>query len=302
MSDANNLAPPGPDIGVTTRFFTLSPALRPYVSAIYLTEVDTPPGTRVADHLHPEWSNIRFIQGEVPLAAIGPVTPQLVPDFVATGPTSQACYFAAGNMSAWGIGLLPLGWAKFIDRPAMDYADSFRDGRADPAFAAFQPLHAQLVKPSDLSADDTAAEINAFLVALLDGGPADDPMILAAHCALIDETFNSVGDLAATLDLSERSIERLSQRAFGFSPKLLIRRQRFLRSLARFMLDPSMSWINTLDFHYHDQAQFTREFRRFMGMGPRDYAALPKPIMAAAAIARAAAAGAAVQALHPPGG
>lgn len=302
MSNAINIAPPGTDIRVTTRFFALSPRLRPYLSAIYLTEIDTPPGTRVADYLHPEWSNIRFIQGEVPLAAIGPGTPQLVPDFVATGPTSQACYFAAGNMRAWGIGLLPLGWAKFIDRPAMDYADSFCAARHDPAFAAFQPLHAQLAQSGDDVPDSIAAAINGFLVTLLDRAPADDPTILAAHSALIDETFNSVGDLAATLGLSVRSIERLSQRAFGFSPKLLIRRQRFLRSLAPFMLDPTMSWINTLDFHYHDQAQFTREFRQFMGMGPRDYAALPKPIMAAAAIARAAAAGAAVQALHPPGG
>jgi AraC-like DNA-binding protein len=66
------------------------------------------------------------------------------------------------------------------------------------------------------------------------------------------------------------------------------------------MLDPSMAWIDTLDYHYYDQAQFTRDFKRFMGMSPRAYAARPKPILGAAARARAAAAGAAVQGLHKP--
>jgi AraC-like DNA-binding protein len=38
------------------------------------------------------------------------------------------------------------------------------------------------------------------------------------------------------------------------------------------MLDPSLKWIGALDGHYHDQAQFVREFREFMGMTPRQYA------------------------------
>ena len=106
--------------------------------------------------------------------------------------------------------------------------------------------------------------------------------------------------MAERLAMSSRSFERLSLRAFGFAPKLLLRRQRFLRSMAQFMLDPSLTWISTLDWHYVDQAHFVRDFRRFMGMNPSSYAALEHPVMSAAARARAAAAGAAVQALHSP--
>lgn len=107
-------------------------------------------------------------------------------------------------------------------------------------------------------------------------------------------------DLAHRLGISSRSLERLSLKAFGFSPKLLLRRQRFLRSLAQFMLDPSLTWIRTLDFQYVDQAHFVRDFRRFMAMSPRHYAALDHPVLRAAAQGRSAAAGAAVQALHRP--
>lgn len=285
---------------VSTRFFPLSPALRTYVSTIYLSEVAVPGDVRVEDYLHPEWANLRFVEGDAPRAAIGDGPLVETPRFIATGPTSKATYFAAGNMRTWGIGILPMGWAKFIPLPAEELADRMTDGSAHPAFARFAPLLDALRKVNDV--DAAAALIDAHACALLADAPPDDPAVLAAHQALVDDEVTSVADLSAKLSLSERSIERLSHRAFGFSPKLLLLRQRFLRSLARFMLDPSMAWIDTMDHHYYDQAQFTRDFQRFMGMSPRDYAAMPKPILGAAAFARAAAAGAPVQGLHRPAG
>lgn len=285
---------------VSTRFFPLSPALRTYVSTIYLSEVAVPGDVRVEDYLHPEWANLRFVEGDAPRAAIGDGPLVETPRFIATGPTSKATYFAAGNMRTWGIGILPMGWAKFIPLPAEELADRMTDGSAHPAFARFAPLLDALRKVNDV--DAAAALIDAHACALLADAPPDDPAVLAAHQALVDDEVTSVADLSAKLSLSERSIERLSHRAFGFSPKLLLLRQRFLRSLARFMLDPSMAWIDTMDHHYYDQAQFTRDFQRFMGMSPRDYAAMPKPILGAAAFARAAAAGAPVQGLHKPAG
>ena len=183
--------------------------------------------------------------------------------------------------------------------PAEDLTDRFVDGASHPAFSDLSALAADLRRIDD--ADTAARAIDDHFVARLADAPRDDPAILAAHDALVDDALSSVGDLAQRLGLSERSVERLCRRAFGFPPKLLMRRQRFLRSLARFMLDPSMAWIDTLDYHYYDQAQFTRDFQRFMGMSPRAYAARDKPILGAAAFARLAAAGAAVQGLHKPG-
>ena len=300
MPERSAPEPKPSDVRIVTRFFTVSSALHPYLSTIYLTEVSVPTGTRVDDYLHPEWGNLRFIDGETPLASVGGAPAVATPRFVATGPTSTATYFAAGNMRVWGIGIVPLGWAKFIALPADNLADRFCDGDAHPAFAAVAPLGAALRGVNDV--DAAAAMIDAHFCALLGDAPPDDPAILAAHRALVDDDLSTVADLSAKVGLSERSIERLSHRAFGFSPKLLLRRQRFLRSLARFMLDPSMAWIDTMDHHYYDQAQFTRDFAKFMGMSPREYAARPKPILGAAAKARAAAAGAAVQGLHKPGG
>ena len=79
--------------------------------------------------------------------------------------------------------------------------------------------------------------------------------------------------------MSERSLERLCGRYFGFPPKLLLRRQRFLRSVAQFMAASRRSWSQALDSQYYDQAQFVRDFRSFMGMTPSEYAEAPHPIL-----------------------
>jgi len=75
-----------------------------------------------------------------------------------------------------------------------------------------------------------------------------------------------------------------------------------MRSLAQYMLDPSLKWIGALDGHYHDQAQFVRDFREFMGMSPREYSGRDKPVIGAIMRERARIAGQAVQALDSPDG
>lgn len=117
---------------------------------------------------------------------------------------------------------------------------------------------------------------------------------------MVCDLSRSVASLAQAVGVSTRTLERFSRRHFGFNPQLLLRRQRFLRSLASFMVDPTMKWIETLDSHYHDQAHFVRDFRRFMGMTPSDYAVLHRPIAMTAVRARRAARAAAMQVLHPP--
>ncbi len=286
---------------VTVRFFMPSPAVAPYISTYYLTDFAVGPAQTVEDWLHPEWANLRIWDRAACSSAIGAGELQPAPRVIATGPTSLAGHFRAGPARAWGVGLLPQGWARFVDAPASLHADRTSDGLTDPAFARLAPLISNVFQGKPDPAAE-AARIDAFFCRLLDHYPPheDEAKIRAAHAALIDDGVASVSELAEALEISTRSLERLSLKAFGFSPKLLLRRQRFLRSLAQFMLDPSLTWIKTLDFHYVDQAHFVRDFRRFMTMSPSTYAALDHPVLRSAARARAVAAGAAVQALHHP--
>lgn len=140
----------------------------------------------------------------------------------------------------------------------------------------------------------------AFFAAFPQIDPEEEARILAIHSALVDPLIVSVADLVERAGIGQRTLERTCMRHFGFPPKLLLRRQRFMRSLAQFMLDRSRKWIGSIDEQYHDQAQFVRDFRDFMGMSPREYAALPHPVLEKFMHERARVHGAAAQTLDKP--
>lgn len=287
---------------VSTRFFMPSPALAPYISTYYMTDFAIGEAEVIDDWLHPEWANVRVSNTGTWSSGIGTAEFSRLPPMIGSGPTGLATHFAVdGPMRSWGIGILPLGWLRLLDTPANQLADTTIACGPGSPFADFAGL-GRAVFAVEANPAAEAARIDAYLLDLLARRPPheDETRIRAAHTALIDDVVSSVGELAERLGMSPRSLERLSLRAFGFSPKLLLRRQRFLRSLAQFMLDPSLTWISTLDWHYVDQAHFVRDFKRFMTMSPSAYAALEHPVLRSAARARAVAAGAAVQALHQP--
>jgi methylphosphotriester-DNA--protein-cysteine methyltransferase len=259
-------------------------------------EMDEPDG-KLTDYLQPEWANIRFFCGNTPDAAIG-ATRIRGAKFVATGPSALPCRFALGQVRMWGLGFLPLGWARFFDADASDCANIVCDGAAHPAFARFAELTQTLCNP-EADVEEQYETLVATMTRLM--RPArDEQRIQRVHAALVDGDLASVHDLADSCAMSIRTLERVCRRYFGFSPKLLMRRQRFMRSLATFMLHRGSRWTEAMDAHYHDQAQFTREFHEFMTMNPSEYSALDRPVLNSFMEARARAMGSAAQTLDPP--
>lgn len=273
--------------------------MRAYFTTFYITEIDVGTDGRVTDHLHPEWANLRIISGVLPLSELRETSPVGDLAGIVTGPTSTTVRFTTGTSRIWGIGLLPLGWAKFVAAPAHTFADRLCDPALEPVFAPLRPLVDTLFGPAP---DEMAelARITRHFEALAAREVPEEARIRAVHEALVDSEIASVADMADAAGLPTHTLERVCRRHFGFAPSLLLRRQRFMRSLSQYMLDPSLTWIGAIDSHYHDQAQFVREFHRFMGMSPRAYAALPHPVLSGVMRARMAVAGAPVQALHLP--
>ena len=264
--------------GISVRFYRLSEALQPYFTALYMFDIDCAEGAMVEDYLHPEWAAMRFTRGAPPVASFGPGKLVEQWPFVVSGPNSKSIHFGVRTSHIWGLGLMPAGWAKFVDGRARDFADRTVDGMADPAFRFFAPIQAwaqDITTPQEA----IARRINAYLLEHLDRPLRHEELIMACHAALRDVDVANVAELGERLGLSARSLERLCARYFGFPPKLLLRRQRFLRSLAQFMLDPDCSWSEAIDRQYYDQAQFVRDFRSFMGMTPSEYAEAPHPVM-----------------------
>ncbi len=285
---------------VRVKFLSPPEPLRRYFTSFYFAEIAPQPGDLAIDLLHPEWANLRFFSGALPLAEGRDGTQVNGTTFSATGPSSQAVRFTVGATRFWGVGLLPLGWEKFVRTEAAKLANTVADGNAHPAFASFRPLAAALFAPeSDVESD--AALIAEHFLARLREPVADEARIVTLHEALVDPEIDSVAALIERTGSTLRTTERLCRRTFGFAPKLLLRRQRFMRSLAQFMLDPTIRWSGAMDGHYYDQAQFVRDFRQFMGMTPSQYAALDKPVLSAVMRERARMSGSAAQTLDKPG-
>lgn len=289
------------DCRVQVRFYMPPPQLQAYFTTFYLVEIAVADGARAIDRLHPEWAGLRFYTGPDFIADCHDGTQVAATSFAATGPSSKAVRFEVGETRMWGVGLLPSGWAKFVRAPAAAFADAVLDGHAHPTFACFAPLAAAIFGEQPDEAGELARITDYFLRRLAEPVP-DEQRINAIHAALFDPEVASVGQLVAHAGIGQRTVERICERVFGFPPKLLLRRQRFMRSLAQYMLDPSLKWIGAMDGHYHDQAQFVRDFRQFMGMTPREYGALDKPILNAVMRERVRCAGGAVQTLHGPAG
>ncbi|GAA4046150.1 helix-turn-helix domain-containing protein [Parerythrobacter jejuensis] len=284
---------------VTIRFVMPGPQLAPFVTTLYHMQIGSVRDGYLEDWLHPEWANLRF-RNQTPLeAGIGDSPLCSVPEVVMTGPTSMCTRFRARQGRFWGVGLLPLGWTKFCSANASDHRDRFCDATNDPKLAEIAAVGDGLFRADgDIHAE--AEMLQRRLGRLLDRPVAGEDRISKVNAALVDPEVTSVSEFADHTAMTPRTLERLCKRVFGFPPKLLLRRQRFLRSLSRYMLDPSLSWISSLDHGYHDQAHFVRDFHRFMKMSPSAYSRLEHPILMAAMRGRMEAAGEAMQALHRP--
>jgi AraC-like DNA-binding protein len=221
---------------------------------------------------------MRFVWGAPPRACVGPGELKEQWNFVASGPTSRSIHFELTRGKAWGLGLQPAGWAKFADGPASAIADTTVDGSTHPAFALFAPIQ-RMLGEEEPDLDEISRRINAYLMDHVSRPVERRERVTACHHALRDPDVSSVAELGERVELEPRSLQRLCLRYFGFPPKLLLRRQRFLRSLSRFMLHNGGSWSAAIDGQYHDQAHFVRDFRAFMGMTPSEYAERPHPII-----------------------
>lgn len=278
------------------RFYQPAEKLRPYISSYYFT--DLPAGDPVRDMFHPEWANIRFILDGYWTARLGEAETDSVRTPVSLyGPTSR-CVRIVGQppTRTVGVGLVPLGWAHLIGRPANKFSD-----RIASLEEVFPGDTDRLLQGLRGAADDGVARalLDGFFLGIDAERPSPDPLLVHAHQLLLDPGTLTAEQFAEGIGRSTRQVARLSLDMFGFPPKLLLRRQRFLRTLAVMRSRLDEPWATLLDEAYYDQSHFVRDFQRFMGMSPSQYFALPRILLDPAARLRAAQIGQSLQGLHP---
>lgn len=275
----------------SVRFYRPSPLLADLVTSFYVVETHKP----LLDYLHPEWGNIRLtLKGRWMSRPIdGPTDP--VRPATLFGPTDRTRIVDASAGLLIGIGLTPLGWVCLIGADAAQCANDVRD-LGDALGINGETLIEQLIAQPD--EERRIAIITAQLETIAGRWPSAEPMVTRIHEELIARDHNSAVLLAEATGLPGRTLHRLCLRAFGFAPKRLLRRQRFLRTLAMVSdhLDQPLSAI--LGAEYYDQSHFNRDFLAYMGMSPTAYFNLPRKALRRAAIERRRLIGASLQGLH----
>lgn len=120
------------------------------------------------------------------------------------------------------------------------------------------------------------------------GGKLPDPLPEAFNrLAFIDPTM-PIADCAEVLGVEVRTLERRIKRAFGLSPKKVLRRARALDMAAHLRGVADHDEAEDLAMRYFDQSHLNREFTEMFGMTPLQFVRIPQPIFTTTLEARQA--------------
>lgn len=183
-----------------------------------------------------------------------------------------------GPAAVIGFSIRPGAWPTLFDCPASAFADTLTpiDMLWPEAGAALEAA-AGAINPTAPIFDGIETIIRDRL-ATRGGRPLDEAMVALEHIARTDPSRH-VSDISRELGISSKQLQRRALQCFGHTPKMVLRRSRFLDVAAalRGIAMPGEKELSAL--RYYDQSHVNREFRRFIGMTPAQFERTPTPIL-----------------------
>lgn len=247
------------------------------------------PGAAVVEHVRRFWIPVwslpeghttvqRVLQYPVCLIVVSYEYARLVGPTTGLGRTELT-----GTGWALGVMLQPATGSMLYGGPVSDLTDGWV-GLGDVPWFAGTGLVEGIRERMDPDPYDEAAQRSAVLLVeevLGRLGPPDEEGRLLNRIVEHVETDPSVrrvAQLCERFHVSERSLQRLTARRLGLSPKWLIQRRR-LHEAAELLRQRSSSYdlaAAAADLGYSDQAHFTRDFRTVVGVTPGQFLAEPR--------------------------
>lgn len=296
--------------GVSARHFGLPPGtalryerpaakLRDYLTSYAVLDSVVEDAWHGMEWMLPGWGQIWIVMTPEPIEVrIGNRAYEPVPTTLLYGVTSRAMPIRARGGVTVCIDVSPLGWARLFS----SFAAALRD-RLVPLETVL-PVGMVGELASALAQSDQALEVKAVLDDLflryIPAPNPDETRIRQLWRAIADESVEDLTAAASIHGLDRRAASRLSKQYFGFPPKLLIMRSRFLRALIPLLDAGPDGDHSAVPKGYHDRSHFLRDAKRFLGMTPRQFVAQPSPYAAAARRARTLVIGAPIPSLDRP--
>jgi AraC-like DNA-binding protein len=241
-------------------------ALAPYVTGFHSFHAALPPGLTLQDVFLPSWASIRVSLHESPPWSLrmGSRTFDPMPPVALIGPTNCSGHVSTSGGTMVGVGLKPLGWAQLFGGDVSRHANrvvplSQLDSGAEQLREA-------------LEAVDTPEQAFArWLEARLHRRPPADPRIAQLFAILEDGEETRIDVIAEMLGMSPRSLATMTRYNFGFTPKLLLRRTRFVRALSALLVQPGDGPAVLEAAGYYDRSHFLRDSHLFLGCSVREF-------------------------------
>lgn len=247
-------------------YWVAAPALQGLVTGYHRFETAAPPGVTLRDVLFPDWATIRIsLRGTAAWSLrIGSRDHHPVPAAALAGPMSQAGYVSFTGGTLVGVGILPAGWARLFGGDVSRFAN-----RVVP-LSQLDPGAMLLVEALE-AGESPADAFDAWLTARLAHRAPEDPRIRRIHAMLHDPAVTRIETICEALGLSSRALATLTRYHFGFTPKLLLRRARFMRALGAVLQRPGEGAAVLEEAGYWDRSHFLRDSHLFLGCSIREF-------------------------------
>lgn len=194
-----------------------------------------------------------------------------VPNAFLIGPTNGAYVMEVeAGTRVFGIGIRPRGWGALLGVNAAETADQIYD-LSDFSGRLGRRLVEEIGNAPDLPAMASAAD--RYFADLFVARTRRS----VAYPEALEKWLTNPGDLdidrlMEMIDISRRQTDRISKQFFGASPKLLQRKYRALRAADRIRAGQTL-WVSAAGDGFYDQSHFIKDFKSFIGVTPRQFAA-----------------------------
>lgn len=280
------------------RYERPAPALRRYLTSYFVLESEPVDLPMTSELMLPGWAQIRIVMTTAPIKVeIGNRRNEPMPQAVVYGVTSRARPVSAHGGVTMGIDISPLGWARLFNLSA--------EALRDRVIPLDRLMPAALVEElvSSLSASDRALEVkdilDDFFMRHMAAPHPEEALIEQIMCLISDPGVRSLDAATGQSGVEAQTFRRVSQPYFGFPPKTLIIRARFLRAFVPVLLSRDADKKAIPPGYYH-RSHFLRDAERYLGMTVRRFMTVDTPYLDAALRARLMILGAPTSALDDP--
>ena len=244
--------------------------LASFVNCYWVLEVEADPDVQKQRVIPDGFIEMFFILGDDVRRFTTDTAYLIQPRAMVMGQITQPFYIQPqGYVKTFAVRFYPYGFAHFVQVPLKDLANT--ETPLSHLLPGSEALQENIENAN--GTPERIALIEGYLLGLLTEKSTIDKIVKNTVDTLLSTRGNaSIQTILEKSGINRRQLERKFYQQVGLSPKQLGKVIRFQYALQSLVNRPSDSLTGiAYDSEYYDQAHFTRDFREFTGITPKDF-------------------------------